>query len=101
MSGSLSLAALLGGVQIWDWDDPEVRRRACEISPMLCDVQLKHDEIFVSMHTQSILVGEQSHFLYVLHKNALLQEAREAAREHIRKEAERILGEPWKLSDEE
>lgn len=100
MTHSLTLAALLGGVQIWDWSDPDVRRRACEISPLLCDVELDFDQIFVSMSTQSVLVGEQEQFLYVLHKNALLAETRDAAREHIRTTAERILGEPWQLADE-
>jgi len=101
MSASLNLAAMIGGVQIWDWDDPETRRRACEIDPMLCDIELSYDEIYVAMHAQAMLAGELAQVLHVLHKQALLKETREQVRKNIRAAAERILGEPWKLADEE
>lgn len=100
MSASLSLAAMIGGVQIWDWSDEETRRRVCEIDPMLCDINLRYDEVYVAMHAQAMLAGELAQVLYVLHKQAANEELREQVRKDIRAAAEKILGEPWKLSDE-
>lgn len=100
MSVPFDLKARLGGVQIWDWSDPAVKDRGCEINPLLCDVKLAFDEVYISYSTQSFLVGELSHYLYRAHQIALNTEVRARAREQIRAHAERILGEPWKLRDE-
>lgn len=93
------LAVRLGGVQIWDWSDPDVVQRACELAPLLCDLRLRFDEIYLSYSTSSLLVGEQSHYLYRMLQLALNEECRRAAADHIKKTAERLLGEPWELLD--
>ena len=100
MSDSLTLVETFGGVSVINWADPEVRRRACQIDPTLGDFTLRYDEIYPSMHLQAVLVGCQDHFLWVLLQRSLNNDARRAAREHIRATAERILGEPWTLLDE-
>lgn len=100
MTIALGLAARLGGIQIWDWSDPKVREEACKRNPLLCQIELAYDQIYVAMGQQALLVGSQDHFLYRMHQLALNDDARKAAREHIRRSAQRVLGEPWKLSDE-
>lgn len=98
---SMAVVGALHGIQIWDWSDPKVRADACRISPLLCEVDLRFDEMYISYSTQSLLVGDQGYFLWRLMEKAASEECRAAAREHIREAAERILGEPWKLADEE
>lgn len=87
------MAGRLGGIQIWDWSDPWVQERACELQPLLCDLNLRFDEIYVSYSTQSILVGEQAHYLYRLHQTALNNELRERVQQMFREAELRILGE--------
>lgn len=99
MNAPMGLIGRIGGIQIWDWSDPDVVERACKISPLLCDVKLRYDEIYPSYSTSALLVGEQSHYLYRVLQIALNEECRQAAADHIRSEAERILGEPWELLD--
>ena len=100
MTHALRMAQVIGDVNIVDWSDPEVRRRAYKIDATLGDFELRYDEIYPSLHLSAVIVGEQAHFLWVLLQHSLDDDARRAAREHIRTEAERILGEPWTLADE-
>jgi hypothetical protein len=62
---------------------------------------LAYDELYISYSQQAIVVGELAHFLWRQFIIAGNNEVRQAAREHIRATAERILGEPWKLADEQ
>jgi hypothetical protein len=101
MSTPMGLVGRLAGVQVWDWSDEATRKRACEIAPLLCGVDLRYDEMYLSYSTQSLLVGDQGHFLWRLLEVERNKECRQEARERIRRTAERILGEPWKLSDEQ
>jgi len=100
VSHAFRLAEIIGDVQIVDWSDPDVRRRALEVDPTLGGFMLRYDEVYPSLHLQAVIVGEQAHFLYRLLQNSLNKDCYQAAREHIRTEAERILGEPWNLADE-
>lgn len=93
------LAAVLGGIQIWDWSDPATRERAYEIMPMLRAVELKYNEIYIARSAQALLVGELSQFLHALQQKELLNDTRRAADLHIKRTAERILGEPYELLD--
>jgi hypothetical protein len=92
------LAAVLGGIQIWDWSDPETREQAYKISPGLRAVHLRYDEVYVARSASALVVGELAHFLYSLHRKELLAETRRAASLHIKRTAERILGEPWEVA---
>ncbi len=59
---------------------------------------LKYDEMYVGTGVNGILVGEARHFLYRMKMIDLNQKARDAAAEHIKSSARRILGEEWELS---
>lgn len=59
---------------------------------------LRYDEMAIAVHGRKILVGEQRHFLYRMKQLDRNREVREAAAEHIKNQARRILGEDWNLS---
>lgn len=97
----VGIVGALAGIQIWDWSDPDTRERAVKIAPLLVNVDLAYNEMYLSYSTASLLVGDLGHFLWRLMEVEKTKECRAAAGEHIRREAERILGEPWKLIGEE
>lgn len=94
------LAAVLGGIQIWDWSDPATREKAYKISPGLRAVELHYNEVYVARSAQAVIAGELAQFLYAIHQRAQSDETRAAASRHIKLAAERILGEPYELLGE-
>ena len=99
MIGGLAhpLEAGMLGVNILDFCDEHVR---ADVHHRVPGLELKYDEMYISYTMTALIAGELSHFMWRQLQLSLDNDARDAAREHIRKSAERILGEPWKLADE-
>ncbi len=96
----MGLVGRLHGIQVFDWSDEGTREHICKAAGLPATFDLRYDEMYPAYSIAAIIVGEQAHFVYRMRQIVANEGTRLAASTHILVVAERILGEPWELSDQ-
>lgn len=95
---TLTKKFLESGRTVASWTGPHRLLGALAGIPIIENRALPYDRMYVGTGIQGIVVGEQRHFLWRMRCLDEDQACRDAAAQHIKNVAERILGEKWELS---